>query len=154
MCTIDTGNRPVNTSIIDANGVKIDEFSPVLRSVWVETLFDALNLCSLKKASNRRAVLPYQIQTMERLPDRAVLLNRWYKPLGMLNNHDWEIPYEEHPEAHIHVELFKLARPLLNAGGYFFKDNSAPWVSTTALRDYRTKIKDLLSPWINPRAWS
>jgi hypothetical protein len=144
----------VNTTIIDVDSVKIAAFSDSAAPAWAQNLFDALNRCTPNQAGRRRVVLPYQIQTMADLPERAVVLNRWYKPLGMPNGSDYTIPYEEHPEAHIHVELYNLAKPLLNAAGYFFKDNSAPWISTENLRAYREKIKDLLAPWIEPGTWS
>jgi hypothetical protein len=125
----------------------------VIPPPWTAALFGALNQCTPKQASDRRVLLPYQIQILERLPDRAVLLNRWYKPIGMLNDYDFTNPYEGHPEAHIHFELFKLANPLLNDDGYFFEDASAPWVSLACLCVYREKIIDLVSPWIDPAQW-
>jgi hypothetical protein len=40
---------------------------------WAEALFDALKICTPNQADTRRAMLPYLVQTMSELPERAVL---------------------------------------------------------------------------------
>jgi hypothetical protein len=63
------------------------------------------------------------------------------------------VRYEDFPASHIHIELCKLLRLSLNDEGYFFNDRTAPWRSNAMLHAYRAKIKDLVSPWINPAHW-
>jgi hypothetical protein len=121
--------------------------------LWASALFDALNRCTPKQADKRRAVLPYLLQTMDAEPEWAVVLNRDYKPVGVTRR-DY-VRYEEYPEAHIHVELYRLLEPRPNIYSYyFFNDANPPWDSPGCLQKYREKIKDLLSPWIDTGVWS
>jgi hypothetical protein len=120
-----------------------------MRPIWAAALYHALNQCTPSQAGQRRVGLPYCIQTMNALPERAVLLNRFYKPLGM---RDGWFAYEEHPEAHIHIELFRLLEPTESIF-YFFDDYNPPWDSPKSLHEYRAQIIDLVSPWIQAREW-
>jgi hypothetical protein len=96
-------------------------------------------------------VLPYCIQAMTGLRERAVLLNRDYKPLGFAGERG--VHYEDYPEAHIHIELYKLLKPS-DGSFYFFGGSNGPWASTARLREYREKIRDLVSPWIDAKEWA
>jgi hypothetical protein len=120
---------------------------------WARTLFDALNRCTPKQADKHRAVLPYCAQMMSALPERAVLLNRDYKPLGVEYSFA-HVRYEDHPDAHISVELYRLLHPMYTSYYFFGGTGDGPWESKAHLHKYREKIKQLVSPWIEPCEWN
>jgi hypothetical protein len=136
---------------------------------WAADVFANLKRCTPAEADRRRAWLPYCVQWMPKLPTRAIVLNRWYKPLGLIPSYtphssrldpritivECEVRYEDFPETHISAELHQALHEIghLNADDCLFKDGSAPWLSAANLHVYRAKIIDFTSPWIDPSAW-
>lgn len=128
--------------------------SLVLRNIapppGAAALFEALDKCTPNLADKHREALPCCVQRMTHRPERAVLLNRGYKSLGVVGR-DF-VNYEDNPEAHISVEHLRLLEPCFGSH-YFFDDGNPPWASRGCLREYREKIKDLLAPWKDAAQW-
>lgn len=95
----------------------------------------------------RWAFMPYCIQ---RLADgRSILLNRSYKPVGMLSS-DW-VNYESHPSA-IKVKITAATAKKLSATGsddldriYLYNDGCVPTHDSASMRAYQERLAVLMA---------
>lgn len=91
-----------------------------------------------------RSWLPYRVHETA-TPDKWILVNREYGPVGMLKTEKW-LEYEDFTNVQIlatNDEVAALSHPNYKSSGGIFGDGSSPWVSRKDAQAYLDRLQVL-----------